>query len=403
MTTIASGIAKKVTFKKQSALGTAASGTGGTALSRTTSTLDLSKATYKSNNINPSAQRSDFRHGVRSVAGNISSDLIVGHHQTLEASMLRQAWQTATTTGPIITIAAVISGSKFTRSAGSFLTDGFKVGDVIRASGFAGGAITLNTKNFLVTSVIALEMAGVFLDGSAMLAETAGATVTLATAGKKTWMPATGHVYDYYTFEHWFSNIAQSETFTDCVVSQMNVKLPPSGMATIDFSVMGIDQTVGTSQVLTTPTDAPNGGTLAAVNGAVYVGGNRIALLTGLDFSVNGNFTAPGGVVGSNVDPDIFPGSLDVTGNMTVYFTDATMRDYFRNETEVSIVAAFTSSNAGNADFKSYVFPRVKVGGATKDDGDKGLIQTMPFTAIENTTAGSSVLSTMSIQDSKVV
>lgn len=396
---IATGIAKVVSFKKQSGLGTASSGSGGTSLSRTTSTLDLSKATYTSNNINTSQQRSDFRHGVRSVSGNITSDLIVGHHQLLEASMLRNSWQTATTTTALIDLAAVASGSKFTRGSGSFITDGFKIGDVVRQSGFTGGAAAL-TGNFLVTSVSALEMAGIFLNGAVMVDDAAGESVTIATVGKKTYVPTASHVKDYYTFEHWYSDIAQSEVFTDCILSQMNVSLPPSGMATVDFSVMGINQTVGTSQVLTTPSAAANGGNLAAINGAVIVNGTQVALLTGLDFSVNGNVTAPGGVVGSNVEPDIFTGTVDVTGNMTVFFTDATMRDYFRNETEVSVIAAFTSSNDADADFKCYVFPRVKVGGASKNDGETGLVQTMPFTALENTTAGSSVLSTISIQDS---
>lgn len=396
---IATGIAKVVSFKKQSGLGTASSGSGGTSLSRTTSTLDLSKATYTSNNINTSQQRSDFRHGVRSVSGNITSDLIVGHHQLLEASMLRNSWQTATTTTALTGLAAVASGSKFTRVSGSFITDGFKIGDVVRQAGFTGGAAAL-TGNFLVTSVSALEMAGIFLNGAVMVDDAAGESVTIATVGKKTYVPTASHVKDYYTFEHWYSDIAQSEVFTDCILSQMNVSLPPSGMATVDFSVMGINQTVGTSQVLTTPSAAANGGNLAAINGAVIVNGTQVALLTGLDFSVNGNVTAPGGVVGSNVEPDIFTGTVDVTGNMTVFFTDATMRDYFRNETEVSVIAAFTSSNDADADFKCYVFPRVKVGGASKNDGETGLVQTMPFTALENTTAGSSVLSTISIQDS---
>jgi hypothetical protein len=49
---------------------------------------------------------------------------------------------------------------------------------------------------------------------------------------------------------------------------------------------------------------------------------------------------------------------------------------------QVSIVAAFTTNNNANADFMSFVMPRVKVGGASKDDGEKGLIMTMPYTAL---------------------
>jgi len=403
MPTIASGVAKKLSFKKQTGLGVPASGTGGTALSRASSTVDLSKATFTSNNLSTSQQRSDFRHGVRSVAGTISSDLIVGHFQSFEASILRNTWQAATTTGPLTTLATVASSSKITRTTGSFVVDGFKVGDVVRHTGFSGGSAPNNSSNFLITSVVALEIVGIYLDGSTMVDDASGESVTIATVGKKTFIPTTGHLYDYYTIEHYYSNIAQSEVFNDCVVSQMSVKLPPSGMATVDFDLMGLNMTNGIVQVLTTPTPAPNGGALASVNGAVFIAGVKVGLLTGLDFTVNGNFTDPGGVVGANTNPDLFPGVIDISGSMTVYFTDAVMRGYFIDETEVSVVAAFTSGNTGSADFKCYTFPRVKIGGAGKDDGEKGLIMTVPFTALENAVAGSNVLSTMSIQDSLAV
>lgn len=175
-------------------------------------------------------------------------------------------------------------------------------------------------------------------------------------------------------------------------------------MATVDFGVMGRDMETSTSAYFTSPTAASTGGVLAAVNGAMYIQGVQVALITSMDFNVNGNMSAPGGVAGSNVDPDIFPGMFDVSGNLSVLFTDATMRDYFLNETEVSIIAVFTASNAANADFQSHVFPRVKVGGADKDDGETGLTMTMPFTALENANpATGTIATTYYIQDSLAV
>jgi hypothetical protein len=91
-----------------------------------------------------------------------------------------------------------------------------------------------------------------------------------------------------------------------------------------------------------------------------------------------------------------------------VFFENATFRDYFINETEVSICACFTTANTPKADFLAFTMPRVKVGGASKDDGEKGLIQTMPFVALFDTsaladtgaTATDSLATTLSIQDS---
>lgn len=403
--TIASGIFKVLSYKKQSALGTASSGSGGTALPRTSSNIALKKATYSSATIKQSQQRADFRHGIRSVDGTISGELNVGVYQDFEESMLRQAWQTAATTTALTNVTAAATGANYVRAAGSFLTDGFKVGDVIRWTGWATTATGNNSKNFLITALTGTDMTGIHLDGTAVVAKIAGDSVTGAVVGKKTWIPQTAHTRDYYSIEHFHSDVAQSELFTDCMLSQMAVKLPATGMATVDFSVMGLNMSSGTSQILTTPTAATEGGNIAAVNGALYINGAAVALITGLDFTVNGNVTAPGGVVGSNVDPDLFPGAFDVKGNATVYFQDATMRDMFINETEVSIVAAFTTGSTATAEFKVYAFPRVKFDTASKDDGEKGLIATMGWTALENTAGGTgtnSVASTMSIQDSKV-
>jgi len=397
MTTIASGVFKKLVAKKQSALGTKATAGSAQEYRRVTSTIDLKKQTYQSKEMRPSMQRADMRHGVRSVTGTINGELSVGTYQKFFESLLRAAAATAATSGALTDVTtAVTTGAAgtFTRATGSFLTDGFKAGMVIRGSGWAAPATANNAHNCLITSVTALVITGVMMDGNPFIAKAAGDSVTIAETGKHIAIPASGHTRDYWTIEHWHSDIAQSEQFTDCVISGATVKLPGTGMSEVGFEIMGLDMDTDTSAYFTSPTAVTSGPVVAAVNGAVYVQGTLVGLITSIDFAVKGNFSAPGGVVGSNTDPDIFPGSIDVTGNMSVLFSDATMRDYFLNETEISIVAVFTNSTDANADFQSHIFPRVKVGGASKDDGEKGLTMTVPFTALEYTSGASDIVAT---------
>ena len=163
--------------------------------------------------------------------------------------------------------------------------------------------------------------------------------------------------------------------------------------------------TTQTGAYFTAPAQPPAGSALAAVNGALVVNGTPIAVLTGLTIQCNGN-ASTGQVVGSNVSPDIFMGSVEVTGNITAYFENVAFRDMFLNETEANLVAAFTANNSPAADFIAFVMPRIKAGGATRDDGDKGLVITMPYTALLNTSGGAaaaSLATTLSIQDSTVV
>lgn len=416
MPVIASGTNKQVLFKKQASQGVIAPPTGpvGQLLRRTQSTLDMKKANYASKEIRPSQQRSDMRHGVVSVDGTISGELSVGTYQAFTESILRQAAQAPVTLTTAVNdvVAAPTTGTMgtFTLTAGNFVTGNqFKIGKVIRATGFTTTGTNNNAKNLIITNLTTngKVMTVSTLDGSAIAAKTETAAVTFTEVGRSCLIPASGQTRDYYTIEHWFSDIGQSERFVDCVPTQMDVKLPASGMATIDFNMMGLEMQVGTSVHFASANPATNGSNLAAVNGLIFMGGNPVALITGMNFSVKGGHTTIGGVVGSNKEPDIFPGTLDVDGQLTVLFIDAVARDYFRNETEVSLFCVFTTGNTPTSDFIAYSMPRVKLGGASKDDGDgKGLVMTMPFTALENVAGGSgqpTAASTIVIQDSAFV
>ena len=414
--TIATGIAKKLVIAQQAALGTIAAVNAASAvyLRRVSSNLDLKKDVYQSNEIRSDMQIGDYRHGVRSVDGSIAGELSPGTYQLLMAAMLRKAWVAAPVGGPESDIAAAVttgnSGTFTSAATGTFLQDGLKVGDVIRWTGWTTTGAGNNSRNFLITALTDLVMTGTMLDGSPVVAKIAGDAVTATGVGKKIWTPTTGHTNLYFTVEHNYSDLDLSEVFTDCKPATMAFKLPATGMGTIDIGMMGLNMTGyagAAAPYFTGPAAAETAGVVAAVNGAVYVQGAAVALITGMDFDVAGGQSAEP-VVGSNYKPDIFDGRVQVKGNMTVFFQDVTFRDYFINETEVRIVAAFTCSNAATADFLAFTMPRVKVGGASKDDGEKGLVMTMPFQALFDTSAGAdtgatataSLATTLSVQDS---
>lgn len=407
---IAVGSFKNLVAKKQSALGTKASASGAQMYRRVTSTINMEKETYKSAELRPSMQRADFRHGLRSISGSISGELSVGTYQAFMESVLRAAASTAATSGSLVNLvtAAVTTGASgtFTRTTGSYLTDGFKIGMVVRWTGWTTTGAANNSHNFLITALTATVMTGTMLDGVPIGAKSNTDTVVCTEPGKHMSIPLTGHTRDYWTIEHAFTDITQSEQFKDCVFGSMNIKLPATGMATIEFPVLGLGMDTSTAAYFTSPTAVTTGKALAAVNGAVYVAGTAVAYITGMDISINGNATSAGAVVGSNQAPDITQGGVDVTGSMTVLFQDAVMRDYFVAETEISVIAVFTADNTAAASFQSFVMPIVKIGGAGKDDGEKGLVMTMPFTAVENTAGGtgvSSLATTITIYDSAAV
>jgi len=410
--TIATGIAKQVRFQKEVTMNVAPVQTGGQLLRRTSSNLDLKKATYQSKELRPDYQIADFRHGGRSADGTISGELSVGTYGAFMATVLRQAWQAVVTTGPVALLSiAPTTGLQgtITTTGTSFLTLGFKLGDVVRMTGWATTGVTANARNFWITALTATVMTGQFLDGvTPVPTKIAGDNVTLVQAGKKTWANAVAgtQTNDSYSIEHWFSDILLSELFTGCRVSDMDIKLPATGMATIDIGMMGTDMQRNLGGVgvayFTTPAPVSTGGILAAVNGALFMNGVQLGLVTGMDVKISASMTT-GDVVAKNTRPDIFAGSMQISGQLTVYLQDATLRDLFVDEVECALRMAFTTSNAANADFIGITMDRIKVGGASKDDGEKGLIMTMPYTALLNIYGGagtSTQYTTLSIQDS---
>jgi hypothetical protein len=174
-------------------------------------------------------------------------------------------------------------------------------------------------------------------------------------------------------------------------------------MATVDFGFLGRSQDLAASQYFTAPTAATTTGVTAGANGLLMVSGATVGNVTGISFDINGNMTRED-VIGSSSSPDIFAGSVLVSGQITILFEDDRYSQMFEDETEASIAVALTTSNDAAADFVSFVMPRIKVGGNSKDDGQKGIVQTLPFTALLDGTGGAGAdteKSTIVIQDSQ--
>lgn len=409
---IATGVFKTVAIKRQAALGVKApAGPAGSAryLRRVTSTLDLAKATFASAEILQSQQVRDVRHGVRSVPGSISGELSVGAYQQPFESILRAGAVAGVTTGNIadVTVASAGAGTysgTLTRVAANFITLGFKVGDVVRMTGSAQAAN--NNKNLFITGLTQQVMTVRTFDKSDLVATGAAAGVTIAVAGRKISVPQVNHTRDYYTIEHFHADVPDSEQFTDCVFTGANIGLPATGMATVEFPVMGLNMTPGNVQYFTNPAAAPIGNLQAAVNGVLVVNGIVVADVTGLTITIAGNYAAPGGVVGSDVDPDIFPGVLGVTGQITILFRSGVHRQMFIDEAEFGIVGVLTGDNSPAAGFTSFNMSRCKYTGSTKDDVATGITQTLPFQALENVNGGAGTVNeatTITIQDSAFV
>lgn len=402
---IVKGINRQIVIAKETTFGTQAAGPG-QLLRRVNASLQLSKDVFASQEILPSQQVRDLRHGVRRATGSIDGQLSPGTYAMLFEGLLRGSFTAGVTTGAKtdITAAAGPPGT-FTRASGSFLTDGFKVGDVVRWTGWTTTGAGNNARNYRIKDLTATVMTVTGTGNEVVAAKAAGDSVTCSVVGKKLQIPASGQVFNSYTIESWLpdADTPISEVFLGMRVQQIMLSLPSTGMLGFSAQLVGQDMKTGTSQQYGSATAMTATNSLAAVNGAVRFNGADVALITGAQIGIAATLDA-GPVLGSNVVPDIFQGRLTTQGNMTVYVRDQSFYNLFDSESEVDLMFYLTADGTLNSDFMTLVMNRVKLTSATKNDGDRAILQQVGFQALENVNGGAGTkwdATTITVQDSK--
>ena len=396
------GQLKKLAYKKQAGLGSAASGASGQYLRRETAAFNLMKDKFNSNEIVTHQQYTGDTYGVSKASGTLSGVISPATYKDFLASLVRADFATVTA---ITSMSLTIAGSgpyTITRAAGDFLTGGIKIGHVVRitAGTYTGTARDIN---LLVTGVTATVLTVVVPNGSTLTAQGPIASSTVTVTGKTTKVPTTGHTNDYYTLEEWYSTNSKSRLYTDMQVASAAISIPATGNSTISLPFVGLGRTKGGSQVLTSPTTETTSTILSAANAYILVNGTRTTVATSMSLTIDGKVTHGEPVIGSRTLSDVVRGEVMVSGTVTVQYDAETISDLFVNETAVSIICVLFADGSATSDFVSFVIPRAKFFGDDIDDGKKQLVMTLPFTAELNSSGGAALANdqtTIGIQDS---
>lgn len=406
MSILAKGVDKKIAYRKETAWGTiAVDGVAAKQLRRVTSQFNQTAETLQSAEIRQDYQIADYRLGSLSTEGSLNGELSPGTYSDFFAAALAKNFAAGgSTTGASLTIAASGSFYTITRAAGSWLTDGFYVGNVIRLSG-AGFAPANVGKNIQILSITALVLTVRTFDANTLTPEGPIAAAGAAVIGKQTFAPLTGHTSDSFTVEEFYGGgVNVSEVHAGNKVGSIAVQLPASGFCTVDVSFMGKGMMkTGNTQHFATATAASTTGLTVGISGSVLVNGVPAGVITNASFNLDRGLESAV-VVGSRYAADIFDGRVNVTGDFSTYFENSVYRDYFINETKISLVFALTTGSEANAEVISFVLPSVKLGSTSRNDGEAGIVQDHSFQALLNSvTTGGLPATTLLVQDTSVV
>jgi hypothetical protein len=352
----------------------------------TGTTLGLAKDSLQSEEIRSDRQIADFRQGANQVGGDINFELSYGSFdQFLEAVLLSADWAAPADTG-VTTLSQ--SATQITRASGSFVTDGFEVGQTAEVTGFAGSGAN---GTVLITAVAALALDVTALDGQTLAVEAGdGDEQVVANPSIKA-----GTERRSFTFVRHFADIQTADNpyyiYRGVELNSVQFTIAANSMVTGTFSIIG--QSQETAQDLTglgTPTYNPASTTspLDSFTGSLQEGGTTVAVVTEISMTLQ-NGIEPRFVVGSknSIYPSI--GRSNLTGQVTAYFEDSDLVNKFLNETESSLVFTLPDG-AGNQ--LRVTIPRIKYTGGQPDVSGEGPITlAMPFQALLDSTESSNI------------
>jgi len=188
-----------------------------------------------------------------------------------------------------------------------------------------------------------------------------------------------------FTFERAFADIGQYGVFTGCMVKTLKLSVKPNEIISGTFSLIGKGGSYSSSPLDASPTASQTNLPFDSFTGELLEGGSSIAVVTGLELSLENNLD-PAYVVFSNQAAGVIPGRSNLTGTLSAYFENLNLLNKFINETESSL--QFTLGNGTSKSYTSLI-PRLKYSdGSNPVKDEKGIVVEMPFQALYDATTG---------------
>lgn len=356
--------------------------------------LAQSRGLIEDPEIRDDGQRSMARLGGRSVSGMYPGTLSVGTFNTLLAALFRNTWAadvvalTCTGAGAFVSLATTGGNTLTLVGSGSFLTQGVKIGQVIRASAMGAGVDDVNavvaTVSANVITVLGTPWTNIGADTNAVL------TI------KKNLKNGATLIRSSYAFEEYFTDLDESELFVGCRVTSLRLTFQPNAVVRVEIGVVGQTSSIipagASAPNFTSPTEYVSIG-LVSADALIFIAGAAIATVTGgellFDLGAEGEE-----VVGSTFTPDVYEGQMKVTGQITAIRTALTgshLARFLAETDNVEFSLMFVEPGAvAPIPFVHFFISRVKYTGDTKNLGGTGpIIETIPiYAAAKATTAG---------------
>lgn len=322
----------QVVIKVQSALGTPATGSGGTGFNvKPGNGITLQKQTIPDQAVRRDGQSKRARQGSYNAMAVYPMQLAVGTHDMLWEALIRGTWVAQASLSPAQFTSLTTTTSTIVAAAAVFLTTApVRIGDQVQLT--THSTASNNGKWLRVLGVTGTVIT--VPTGSLVTDAVADTTVNILVA--RTISMGTSPTERYFTIEDNSVDIDVSEYATDMKVTKVEFNAQPNQTIEVTWTFMGLNVTPLTgvsSPNLTAPTYST---TLPLVmkDGTIRIAGVDQTVLTGFQWSYDLKGQVPDTL--SDQGPDVFNGNGVLTGSMSALRQDSTFLNAFKDETTVS-------------------------------------------------------------------
>ena len=376
-----SGAQRDLYYAKETSYGVVPSPLDMTEVRNTEDTISLVRDSFVSDERRGDRGIHDMRLGNKQPAGDISFEFSYGAFDDfLLAGLGASAW-VAPYTNLTVSVTVDEEAKTYTRATGSWLTSGVKVGDTITVTGLTTTADNITAKVTAVTATILT-----FGDATGLVDITVaeeGVFNTDARVIKK------GSTITSFAIEKAFTDVNEYQLYTGGIVNTVNLEVSPNAMITGSFGMLFQDAENGSTDYHNDITEVVTNRPFDAFTGYIKENDTTNSIASSLSISLDNGFER-NFVLMQNTAPQMTSGKSNVTGSVTLYFSDSIIYDKFVNETESSIELRLADDENNG-----YVItlPRIKYTSAdTPVSSDGAIINTMNFQALDDETEESNII-----------
>ena len=285
-----------------------------------------------SNELDGSRETSSIRTGNKQVTGEFAIEFGPRSQDELLAGAMTSSW-VAGFTSASIQVAVSAPAKTFTRSTGSFITDGVMAGDLVQFSGLPGN----NGKPFIVTAVTATVVTGAAIQAPLTTAAAAATIYKIADSLE------TGNLCKSYSVLTWFKGkcgVPDSYLLTKGVeFTGFTIEQAVNAMVTGSFPFIGLSQ-----EILSAP---PAGSTFtvnfdaqpfASVDVSAFNGTAPLKLIDTFTIT-NDNATSAQYELGNDSVAFVERGRAANTFSLAGKLYDMTLLNLFLNETQIELTS----------------------------------------------------------------